>query len=169
MARQWHSTRAANPREIAMNVYAGLDVSLNETSVCVVDAEGKVIEECKVASEPAAVEMSLRKHAPNLRRAGIEASSLGAWLQVELARRGFEVIVIESTHTHVALSTMRNKTDRNDARGIAQLMRLGWFKAVHVKSQEALRLRMLLGCRKVVVRKLVDVENDIRGTLRALA
>ena len=62
---------------------------------------------------------------------------------------------------------MRNKTDRNDARGIAQLMRLGWFKVVHVKSLEAQRLRMLLGCRKLVLRKLVDVENEIRGTLRA--
>ena len=150
-----------------MNVYAGLDVSLNETSVCVVDDQGNVIEECKVASEPDALETALHKHAMHLRRTGIEASSLGGWLQMELSTRGLEVIVIDSRHTHVALSTMRNKTDRNDARGIAHLMRLGWFKAVHVKSQEALRLRMLLGCRKLVVRKLVDVENDIRGSLRA--
>ena len=75
--------------------------------------------------------------------------------------------MIEAFHTHVALPTMRNKTDRNDARGIAQLMRLGGFKVVHVKSLEAQRLGMLLGCRKLVVRKLVDVENEIRGTLRA--
>ena len=150
-----------------MNVYAGLDVSLNETSVCVVDAEGAVVQECKVASEPEAIDHALRVYAADLRRVGIEASSLGAWLQMELSARGFEAIVIDSRHTHVSLSTMRNKTDRNDARGIAHLMRLGWFKAVHVKSQDALRLRMLLGCRKLVVRKLVDVENDIRGTLRA--
>ena len=150
-----------------MNVYAGLDVSLNETSVCVVDSEGAVVQECRVASEPDAIDQALRVHAADLKRVGIEASSLGGWLQMELSARGFEAIVIDSRHTHVSLSTMRNKTDRNDARGIAHLMRLGWFKAVHVKSQDALRLRMLLGCRKLVVRKLVDVENDIRGTLRA--
>lgn len=149
-----------------MNVYAGLDVSLNETSVCMVDAEGAVVRECKVPSEPDAVDQALRGYVGELRHVGIEASSLGGWLQMELSTRGFDAIVIESRHTH-SLSTMRNKTDRNDARGIAQLMRLGWFKAVHVKSQDALRLRMLLGCRKLVVRKLIDVENDIRGTLRA--
>jgi len=79
----------------------------------------------------------------------------------------FEAIVIEARHTHVSLSTMRNKTDRNDARGIAQLMRLGWYKVVHVKSPEAQCLRVLLGSRRLVSRKLVDVENEIRGTLRA--
>ena len=152
-----------------MNFYAGLDVSLRETSVCVVDAEGKVVLERKVPSEPGAIDSGacdgLRY--VDLRQVGIEASSLGGWLQTELSTRGFEAVVIEACHTHVALSTMRNKTDRNDARGIAQLMRLGWFKVVHVKSLEAQRLRMLLGCRKLVVRKLVDVENEIRGTLRA--
>jgi transposase len=126
-----------------------------------------VVQECKVPTEPDAIDQALRAHVEQLGRVGVEASSLGAWLQPELACRGFEAIVIESRHTHVSLSTMRNKTDRNDARGIAHLMRLGWFKAVHVKSQEALRLRMLLGCRKLTVRKLVDVENDVRGTLRA--
>jgi transposase len=150
-----------------MNVYAGLDVSLKETSVCMVNEEGRVIQECKVPSEPAAIDEAFGVHVAELRRVGIEASSLGGWLQVELSGRGYEVIVIDSRHTHVSLSTMRNKTDRNDARGIAQLMRLGWYKAVHVKSHDALRLRMLLGCRKLVLRKLVDVENDIRGTLRA--
>jgi transposase len=150
-----------------MNVYAGLDVSLNETSVCVVDGEGSLLQECKVASEPEAIAESLQRYASDLRRVGVEASALGGWLQQELAARGFEAIVIEARHTHVSLSTMRNKTDRNDARGIAQLMRLGWYKVVHVKSPEAQRLRVLLGSRQLVSRKLVDVENEIRGTLRA--
>lgn len=150
-----------------MNFYAGLDVSLRETSVCVVNAEGKVVLERKVLSEPGPLAAVLQDYGGDLRQVGIEASALGGWLQTELAGRGFEAVVIEAFHTHVALSTMRNKTDRNDARGIAQLMRLGWFKVVHVKSLEAQRLRMLLGCRKLVVRKLVDVENEIRGTLRA--
>jgi transposase len=150
-----------------MNVYAGLDVALRETSICIVNAEGKVVLERKVASEPDDIVPVLQAYVGELRQVGVEASSLGGWLQVELSTRGFEVVVIEACHTHVALSTMRNKTDRNDARGIAQLMRLGWYKVVHVKSPEAQRLRALLGCRKLVVRKLVDVENEIRGTLRA--
>ena len=150
-----------------MNFYAGLDVSLRETSICIVNAEGKVELERKVLSDPLAIAPVLQAYATDLRQVGIEASSLGGWLQSELSGRGFEAIMIETVHTHVALSTMRNKTDRNDARGIAHLMRLGWFKVVHVKSLEAQRLRMLLGCRKLVVRKLVDVENEIRGTLRA--
>lgn len=150
-----------------MNLYAGLDVSLKETSVCIVDQDGTVLVECKALSEPEALAAALQPHAERLRRVGIEASALGGWLQVELSTRGFEAIVIETHHAHVSLSTMRNKTDRNDARGIAQLMRLGWYKAVHVKSAEAQRLRALLGCRKLLVRKLVDTENEIRGTLRS--
>lgn len=150
-----------------MNAYAGLDVSLTETSGCVVDGDGSVLLERKVASEPDAIAQSLQPHAANLKSVGIEASSLGGWLQRELTARGFEAIVIEARHTHVALSSMRNKTDRNDARGIAQLMRLGWYRVVHVKSPEAQRLRVLLGCRQLTSRKLVDVENEIRGTLRA--
>jgi len=130
------------------------------------DPDGKVVQECKALSEPKDLDEALSPYAGALKRVGIEASSLGGWLQVELAQRGFEAILIETHHTHIALSTMRNKTDRNDARGIAQLMRTGWFKAVHVKSAEATRLRTLLGCRKLVVRKLVDTENEIRGTLR---
>ncbi|MBU1223457.1 MAG: IS110 family transposase [Gammaproteobacteria bacterium] len=150
-----------------MNIYAGLDVSLKETAVCVVDAEGNVLLERKVLSEPDAIATALQPYMAALRHVGVEASSLGGWLQAELAARGFEAVMIEAWHTHVSLATMRNKTDRNDARGIAHLMRLGWFKVVHVKSQEAQQLRMLLGCRKMVVHKLIDVENEIRGTLRA--
>jgi transposase len=149
-----------------MNVYAGLDVSLRETSICVVNAEGKVLLERKVSSEPDDIAEVLRAYLGELRQVGVEASSLGGWLHAELSARGYEAVVIEAAHTHVALSTMRNKTDRNDARGIAQLMRLGWYKVVHVKTPEAQRLRTLLGCRKLVVRKLVDIENEIRGTLR---
>jgi transposase len=117
-----------------MNIYAGLDVSLRDTSVCIVDAEGKVVVERKVESEPEPLALMLRQYGTDLRVVGIEASALGGWLEAELSGRGFEAVLIEACHTHVALSTMRNKTDRNDARGIAQLMRLGWFKVVHVKS-----------------------------------
>jgi len=156
-----------HPKEKRMSAYAGLDVSLNETSICIVDSQGSLLLESRVASEPEAIAQSLNSHAENLRSVGIEASALGGWLQRELTALGFEAIVIEARHTHVSLSSMRNKTDRNDARGIAQLMRLGWDKVVHVKSPEAQRLRVLLGCRQLASRKLVDVENEIRGVLRA--
>jgi len=149
-----------------MNLYAGLDVSLKETAVCIMDQDGEMVLECKALSDPKALDDVLSAYAGALKRVGIEACAVGGWLQVELAQRGYEAILMETHHTHVALKTMRNKTDRNDARGIAQLMRTGWFKAVHVKSAEAQRFRTLLGCRKLVVRKLVDTENEIRGTLR---
>jgi transposase len=149
-----------------MNLYAGLDVSLKETSICIMDADGTILKECKALSEPDALAEALRPYGSALKRVGMEASALGGWLQVELATRGLGAVLLETQHTHAAMRTMRNKTDRNDARGIAQLMRTGWFKAVHVKSAQAQRLRALLGCRKMVVCKLVDTENEIRGTLR---
>ncbi|MBX5893048.1 IS110 family transposase [Pseudomonas aeruginosa] len=149
-----------------MTLYAGLDVSLNETAICLVDQDGNVRLEQKAASEPDAIAELLRPFQRELRLSGLEACSVGGWLQVELSRRGFEIVVIETHHTHVALSTMRNKTDRNDARGIAQLMRLGWFKVVHVKSSEAQHIRAVLSARRLIVRKLVDTQNEIRGLLR---
>src|SRR5207302_3507361 len=93
--------------------------------------------------------------------------SLGIWLHRELHAAGLPVIVVEARHMRVSLSAMRNKTDRNDARGIAQMMRLGWYRAVHVKNIEMQKMRTLLANRKLLKRKLVDIENHIRGSLRA--
>lgn len=149
-----------------MEFYVGLDVSLEETSICVVDKDGKNVRETKVATEPEAIRSALDGYADRLGRIGIEASSLGMWLHRELQPVGLPVIVVEARHMHVSLSTMRNKTDRNDARGIAQMMRLGWFRAVHVKNVETQKLRTLLSNRKLLKRKLVDMENHIRGALR---
>jgi transposase len=100
------------------------------------------------------------------RASGVEASSLGQWLHRELHQCRLPIIVGEARHMRVSLSTMRNKTDRNDARGIAQMMRLGWFRAVHVKDVEMQKMRSLLTNRKLLKRKLADIENDIRGALR---
>src|SRR6185312_223478 len=99
-------------------------------------------------------------------RIGIEASSLGIWLHRELTAAGLPVIVVEARHMRVSLSAMRNKTDRNDARGIAHMMRMGWYRAVHVKSDENQRMRTLLANRRLLKRKLIDMENHIRGALR---
>lgn len=149
-----------------MDLYVGLDVGLEETSICVVDRDGRNVREAKVSTEPAAIRSALEGFADRLSRIGLEASSLGMWLYRELHAAGLPVIVVEARHMHVSLSTMRNKTDRNDARGIAQMMRLGWFRAVHVKNIEMQKMRTLLSNRKLLKRKLVDIENHIRGALR---
>jgi transposase len=149
-----------------MEHYVGLDVGLEETSICVVDRDGNSVRETKVATEPEAIRSALKEFADRLSRIGVEASSLGIWLHRELHSSGLPTIVVEARHMRVSLSTMRNKTDRNDARGIAQMMRLGWFRAVHVKNVEMQKMRTLLSNRKLLKRKLVDIENHIRGALR---
>jgi len=149
-----------------MELYVGLDVGLEETSVCVIDRDGQNVREAKVATEPEAIRSAIEGFADRLSRIGVEASSLGIWLHRELQPMGFPVVVVEARHMRVSLSTMRNKTDRNDARGIAQMMRLGWFRAVHVKNIDMQRMRTLLSNRKLLKRKLVDLENHIRGALR---
>jgi len=149
-----------------MDLFVGLDVALEETSLCIIDKDGKMVRETKVDTEPAAIRSALEGYADRLGRIGIEASSIGMWLHRELHASGFPVVVVEAHHAHVSLSVMRNKTDRNDARGIAQLMRLGWYRAVHVKNVETQKLRTLLSNRKLLKRKLVDLENHIRGALR---
>lgn len=98
--------------------YVGLDVGLEETSLCIVDSEGKTVREVKVSTEPAAIRSALEGYADRLSRIGVEASSLGLWLYRELHEGGLPIIVVEARHMRVSLSTMRNKTDRNDARGI---------------------------------------------------
>jgi transposase len=150
-----------------MDNYAGLDISLEETSVCIVNNDGKVIRETKVATDPDALAKELADSKITLKRVGLEASSLGGWLHAELTRRGFPAIVVEARHMRSSLNAQRNKTDRNDARGIAHMMRMGWFRAVHVKSPEAQRLRLLIANRRLLKRKLIDIENHVRGALRA--
>ena len=135
---------------------------------CVVDQDGRNVREAKVSTEPSAIRSALEGFADRFSRIGLEASSLGMWLYRELHAAGLPVIVVEVRHMHVSLSTMRNKTDRNDARGIAQMMRLGWFRAVHVKNIEMQKMRTLLSNRKLLKRKLVDIENHIRGALRPM-
>lgn len=150
-----------------MKLYVGLDVGLEETSLCIVDGEGLTVRELKVSTEPAAIRSAVEGYADRLERVGVEASSLGIWLYRELQPAGLPIIVVEARHMRVSLSTMRNKTDRNDARGIAQMMRLGWYRAVHVKNIDMQKMRTLLTSRKLLKRKLIDLENHIRGALRA--
>ena len=147
--------------------FVGLDVSVNETSVCVVDDAGKVILERQVPTEPDAIIALLTSLGVTYGRIGIEAGPLSQWLVNGLTAADLPVICVETRHMKALLTAQQiNKTDRNDARGIAQMMRVGLFKPVHVKTLVAQEQRMLLTSRKLLQRKLLDVECDLRGTLR---
>lgn len=149
-----------------MEYYAGIDVSLKESSVCVVDAAGKVVREVKVASEPEALVRYFDELGLPVGRIGLEAGPLSQWLHAGLIAAGREVVLLETRHVKAALSAMTVKTDRKDARGIAQLLRMGWYRPVHAKSAPCKDIRALLVGRKLLQGKLLDVELSIRGILR---
>jgi transposase len=149
-----------------MEYYAGIDVSLECSSVCVVDAAGKIVRESKVSSEPAALIAWFGSLGFGLARIGLEAGPLSQWLFAAMRDAGLAVELLETRHVRKAFEAMPVKSDRNDARGIAQLMRLGWFRPVHCKSLPAQETRAILTARKLVQSKLLDVENSLRGILR---
>jgi len=149
-----------------MEHYAGIDVSLESASVCVVDATGRIVREAKVASEPEALIAWFRKLGIELTRIGLEAGPLSQWLYAAMRDAGLAVELLETRHVRDAFKAMPVKTDRNDARGIAQLMRLGWFRPVHCKSLPAQETRALLTARKLLQAKENDVEMSLRGVLR---
>ena len=149
-----------------MDHFAGLDVSVKETSVCIVDDTGKIVREVKVASEPEALLQVLKNPAYRFKRIGLEAGPLSQWLFSALAEAGLPVICVETRHMQAVLKAQINKTDRNDARGIAQMMRVGLYRPVHVKTLRSQKLRMLLTHRKLLQSKAIAIENDLRATLR---
>jgi transposase len=149
-----------------MEHYAGIDVSLESASLCVVDASGKIVREGKVASEPGALIGWFGALGLSLVRIGLEAGPLSQWLYAGMKQGGLTVELLETRHVRTALATMPVKSDRNDARGIAELMRVGWFRPVHCKSIGAQEVRAVLTARKLVQSKLLDVENSVRGILR---
>jgi transposase len=149
-----------------MEYYAGIDVSLERSSVCVVDALGKIVKEAKISSEPAALVAFFEALGFAVKRIGLEAGPLSQWLHAGLKRAGFEAVLLETRHVKAALSAMTVKTDRKDARGLAQLIRMGWFRPVHAKSIRSQEVRALLVARKQLLGRLIDVELSIRGILR---
>jgi transposase len=151
---------------MTMDYYAGIDVSLEASSVCVVDGTGKIVREAKVASEPEALILFFRSLGFELTRIGLEAGPLSQWLYAGFKEAGFQGELLETRHVRDAFKAMAVKTDRKDARGIAQLLRLGWFKPVHCKSAAAQEVRALLTARKLVQSKLYDIEMSLRGILR---
>ena len=149
-----------------MEHYAGIDVSLESASVCVVEAGGRIVREAKVASEPDALIAWFGRLAVEVSRIGLEAGPLSQWLYAGMREAGLQVELLETRHVRDAFKAMPVKTDRNDARGIAQLMRLGWFRPVHCKSLPAQELRAVLTARKLVQGKKHDIEMSLRGILR---
>ena len=133
-----------------MEQYAGIDVSLDSASVCIVDAQGKILKEAKVACEPEALIAWFAAHGTPMARIGLEAGPLSQWLYAEMKAAGLPVELLETRHVRAAFKAMPVKTDRKDARGIAQLMRLGWFRPVHCKSLPAQEVRALLTTRKLL-------------------
>lgn len=149
-----------------MTCFAALDVSQETTAICVVDNSGRVLAEKKVETCPDAISDYLAKKAPDLVRVGLETGPLAVWLWNELATRRLPVLCIDARHANAALKMRPVKTDRNDAAGLAQIMRTGWFKEVRIKSRDSYQVRSLLVARETLVRIRVKIENELRGLLR---
>src|SRR5882757_10051760 len=149
-----------------MDHFAGLDVSGKQTSICIVDDTGRIVREVKAPSEPEALLKVLGNPAYRFKRIGLEAGPLSQWLFGALAEAELPVVCVETRHMQAVLKAQINKTDRNDARGIAQMMRVGLYRPVHVKTIRSQKLRMLLTHRQLLQSKAIAIENDLRATLR---
>src|ERR1700691_301527 len=152
-------------RGTTMEQYAGIDVSLESASMCVVDGNGRIVREVKVASEPEALIAWFRMLQVTPTRIGLEAGPLSQWLYAGMREAGLPVELLETPHVRDAFKAMPVKTDRTDAHGIAELMRLGWFRPVHCKSMEAQETRAMLTARKLVEKALHEVEMSVGGVL----
>ena len=149
-----------------MGHYVGMDVGLRSSSLCIIDEQGKVCLECEVASEIVEIAAAIRGFAEHVDGVALETGNLTSWLTTGLRAEGFRVVVMEARQVKTTLSSLRNKTDRSDARGIAQILRTGWYREVHVKSFESQRLKTLLAARKALLRRRIDLENEVRGLLK---
>lgn len=149
-----------------MEYFAGLDVSLRSCALCIVDGKGAVLLERELPCEIKDIAECLGAFPHLISRIGFEAGTMSQHLFFGLKAAGFDVVCMEARQVNAALSAMRNKTDKNDARGIAQVLRTGWFSAVHMKSREAHGVRALLSTRKALLKKTVDLANEVRGLLK---
>src|SRR4051812_10142407 len=149
-----------------MAQYAALDVSQEATAICLVDEHGAVRREAKVMTCPETIAQWLAKNAAGLVRVGMETGPLAVWLWNELHAKGLPIVCMDARHANAALKMRANKTDRNDAAGLAQIVRTGWFKQVRIKTRTSYEIRSLLAAREVLVRVRVKLENEIRGLLR---
>ena len=152
-----------------MEYYVGLDVSLKQTSICVVDQSGSVVREGVVDLDPEAISVYVRSKAPGAVRIGLETGPTSTWLWTELKRLGLPVICIDARHAKAVLKMQINKSDRNDAIGIARIMQTGWFKEVYVKDIDSHAVRALLASRALLVRMKRDLENQSAAFSRTSA
>jgi transposase len=151
-----------------MEHYVGLDVSLKLTAICIVDRTGKIVREGVVASDPEIIATFIKSHAPHVARVGLETGATSTWLWTELNKMGLPVICIDARHAKAALKLQINKSDRNDAVGIARIMQCGWYKEVRVKDLDSHAIKALLVSRALLVKIKRDIENQIRGLLKNL-
>ena len=149
-----------------MSSYVGLDVSLSETSVCVLEADGRVRFEGRVLSQPDALVRCLRERAADAQRIGMETGPTAGVLFRAVQAAGLPVVCLETRHAHRVLSARSNKTDRNDARGLAELMRVGWYRAAWVRGASATYIRSLLQGRRLLVHAKRTLENTLRGGVK---
>ena len=147
-------------------LFAALDVSLETTTICIMSFDGTITKEAVVATEPDSIAICLGDDLTRIERIGLEAGPLSEWLVRELSVLGIVVTLLETRQVRAALSAMIIKTDRKDARGMAHLLRTGWFRPVHVKSLSAREQRAMLAARSMLVARLKDIENSVRGLLR---
>jgi len=149
-----------------MAYYVGLDVSVKETSICVMDQDGVVVARCDVPSDPDAIATFIAAHAPGAERVVHESGILAIWLTRELEKRDVPIICIDARLAHKALSGRINKSDRGDAEGLAHLARTGWYNKVHIRSEASERVRVLIGTRERLIRMRKDLEAHVRGVLK---
>ena len=149
-----------------MTRYVGLDVSQRLTAICVVDDSGRRLWRGQCPSDPEQIERTVRRHGGDDARIGIETGPMTPWLVHELRGRGLAVTCLDARHARAALKMQINKTDQNDAEGLAQIMRTGWYRSVHVKSFDSHRARALLGARAQLVGMTTRLSNHIRGVLK---
>ena len=149
-----------------MEHYVGLDVSLKLTAICIVDRTGKIEREGVVASDPETITAFIKSHAPHVTRIGLETGATSTWLWTELNKIGLPIICIDARHAKAALKMQINKSDRNDAVGIARIMQCGWYKEVRVKDLDSHAIKALLVSRALLVKIKRDLENQIRGLLK---
>ena len=146
--------------------FAALDVSLEKTTICVMSLDGTILREGVVTTDPNAIATCLAVDQERLERIGLEAGPLSEWLVRGLADHGITAVLMETRQVRAALSAMIVKTDRKDARGMAHLLRMGWFRPVHVKTMDAREQRTMLSARSTLMARLKDIENSVRGLLR---
>lgn len=148
-----------------MGEFIGLDVSLKETAISIRRA-GKRVWRGKCPSDPALLAELIRKRAVNVERVVFETGPLSVWFYHELTRRDLPAICIDARHAKAALDMATNKTDANDADGLAHLAEVGFFREVRVKGYDSMLIRTLVGARTKLVRLTTDLSNQIRGLMK---